>query len=64
MIESAAAANVGSIFGIEYPPLHGRTVQFMPEYEGGLTGFVARARELAAADGPLGSNGTTYKKHV
>ncbi len=52
VIESAAAANVGSIFGIGYPPLHGGTVQFMQGYAGGLTGFVARARELAAAYGP------------
>ena len=52
VIESAAAANIGSIFGIGFPPLHGGTVQFMQGYEGGLTGFVARARELAAAYGP------------
>ncbi|MEO8851805.1 MAG: hypothetical protein ABI360_08765, partial [Allobranchiibius sp.] len=35
-----------------YPPLHGGTVQFMQGYAGGLTGFVARARELAAKYGP------------
>ena len=52
VIESAAAANVGSIFGIGFPPLHGGTIQFMQGYTGGLTGFVARARELAAAYGP------------
>ena len=37
--------------GIGYPPLTGGTVQFMQGYDGrtgrGLTGFVARARELA-----------------
>ncbi|XAS74945.1 3-hydroxyacyl-CoA dehydrogenase NAD-binding domain-containing protein [Dermatophilaceae bacterium Sec6.4] len=52
VIESAAAANVGSIFGIGYPPLYGGTVQFMQGYAGGLGGFVTRARELAAAYGP------------
>ncbi|MCW2781264.1 MAG: 3-hydroxyacyl-CoA dehydrogenase [Marmoricola sp.] len=56
VIESAAFANIGSIMGIGYPALTGGTVQFMNGYEGkagrGLTGFVARARELAAAHGP------------
>ena len=47
VIESAAAANIGSIFGIGFPPLHGGTVQYMAAYDGGLTGFVARARELS-----------------
>ncbi len=55
VIDSAAAANIGSIMGIGFPPLHGGAVQFMQGYEGpsgtGLTGFVARARELAAAYG-------------
>ena len=51
VIESAAAANIGSIMGIGYPALTGGTVQFMQGYDGrtgrGLEGFVARARELA-----------------
>jgi 3-hydroxyacyl-CoA dehydrogenase/enoyl-CoA hydratase/3-hydroxybutyryl-CoA epimerase len=51
VIDSAAAANIGSIMGIGYPPLTGGTVQFMQGYDGptgkGLAGFVARARELA-----------------
>ena len=56
VIESAAAANIGSIMGIGFPPLDGGAVQYMNGYEGpagpaGLTGFVARARELAAAYG-------------
>ena len=55
VIESAAAANIGSIMGIGYPALTGGTVQFMQGYDGptgrGLPGFVARARELAAAYG-------------
>jgi 3-hydroxyacyl-CoA dehydrogenase/enoyl-CoA hydratase/3-hydroxybutyryl-CoA epimerase len=55
VIESSAAANIGSILGIGYPALTGGTVQFMQGYDGpsgqGLPGFVARARELAAAYG-------------
>ncbi|MGN6129690.1 MAG: 3-hydroxyacyl-CoA dehydrogenase family protein, partial [Nocardioidaceae bacterium] len=51
VIESAAAANIGSIMGIGYPPNTGGAVQFMQGYEGGLAGFVTRARELAAAYG-------------
>jgi len=55
VIESAAAANIGSIMGIGYPALTGGTVQLMQGYEGkagkGLPGFVARARELAAKYG-------------
>jgi 3-hydroxyacyl-CoA dehydrogenase / enoyl-CoA hydratase / 3-hydroxybutyryl-CoA epimerase len=58
VIESAAAANIGSIMGIGFPPLYGGAVQYMQGYEGpagsgltGLTGFVARARELAATYG-------------
>ena len=51
VIESAAAANIGSIMGIGYPPNTGGAVQFMQGYQGGLAGFVARARELAAAYG-------------
>ena len=34
MIESAAAANIGSIMGIGYPALTGGTVQFMQGYDG------------------------------
>ena len=37
--------------GIGCPPLYGGTVQYMVGYDGGLAGFVARARELAAAYG-------------
>jgi len=51
VIESAAAANIGSIMGIGYPALTGGTAQFMRGYDGhtgrGLKGFVARAEELA-----------------
>jgi 3-hydroxyacyl-CoA dehydrogenase/enoyl-CoA hydratase/3-hydroxybutyryl-CoA epimerase len=51
VIESAAEANIGAIMGIGFPPLTGGTVQLMQNYDGpagtGLTGFVARARQLA-----------------
>ncbi|GGB31368.1 3-hydroxyacyl-CoA dehydrogenase [Flexivirga endophytica] len=52
VLDSSAAANIGSIFGIGYPPLTGGTAQFMQGYDGGLPGFVARANELATAYGP------------
>jgi 3-hydroxyacyl-CoA dehydrogenase/enoyl-CoA hydratase/3-hydroxybutyryl-CoA epimerase len=51
VIESAAAANIGSIMGIGFPAITGGAVTFMTNYEGGLAGFVARAEELAAAYG-------------
>ncbi|MDP9821405.1 3-hydroxyacyl-CoA dehydrogenase NAD-binding domain-containing protein [Nocardioides massiliensis] len=52
VITSSAAANIGAIMGIGYPPPTGGTVQFMVGYEDtsgrrGLTGFVDRAQELA-----------------
>jgi 3-hydroxyacyl-CoA dehydrogenase/enoyl-CoA hydratase/3-hydroxybutyryl-CoA epimerase len=51
VIESSAAANIGSIMGIGYPALTGGTAQYMQGYDGrtglGLKGFVARAKELA-----------------
>ena len=51
VIESIADANIGSVFGIGFPAWTGGVVQFMNGYEGGLAGFVARARELAATYG-------------
>jgi 3-hydroxyacyl-CoA dehydrogenase/enoyl-CoA hydratase/3-hydroxybutyryl-CoA epimerase len=48
VIESVADANIGSIMGIGYPPWTGGVLQYINGYEGGLGGFVARARELAA----------------
>ena len=58
VIDSAAAANIGSIMGIGFPPLHGGAVQYVQGYEDpsgsgrrGVTGFVERARELAEAYG-------------
>ncbi|MDG9687251.1 3-hydroxyacyl-CoA dehydrogenase NAD-binding domain-containing protein [Streptomyces sp. DH18] len=48
---SVADANIGSIMGIGFPPWTGGVLQYINGYEGGLPGFVARARELAARYG-------------
>ena len=52
VIESAAAANIGSVMGIGFPPNTGGAAQFMTGYESptgeiGLNAFLARADELA-----------------
>ena len=52
VITSAAAANIGSIMGIGFPPNTGGAAQFMTGYESptgeiGLAAFLARADELA-----------------
>jgi 3-hydroxyacyl-CoA dehydrogenase/enoyl-CoA hydratase/3-hydroxybutyryl-CoA epimerase len=55
VITSAAAANIGSIMGIGFPPMTGGAAQFMTGYQDpddataeiGLAAFVARADELA-----------------
>jgi len=52
VIESVADANIGSIMGIGFPAWTGGVLQYINGYDGGLAGFVARARELAAAYGP------------
>ncbi|MDF0529454.1 3-hydroxyacyl-CoA dehydrogenase family protein, partial [Tsukamurella sp. 8F] len=49
-------ANIGSIFGIGFPPWTGGVLQYINGYEGadgtiGLKPFVARAKELAAKYG-------------
>ncbi|NUK04872.1 enoyl-CoA hydratase/isomerase family protein [Streptomyces lunaelactis] len=44
---SVADANIGSIMGIGFPAWTGGVLQYINGYEGGLPGFVARARELA-----------------
>jgi 3-hydroxyacyl-CoA dehydrogenase/enoyl-CoA hydratase/3-hydroxybutyryl-CoA epimerase len=51
VIESIADANIGSIFGIGFPPWTGGVLQYINGYDGGPTGFVARARELSAKYG-------------
>ncbi|WP_353809419.1 3-hydroxyacyl-CoA dehydrogenase NAD-binding domain-containing protein [Agromyces sp. SYSU T00194] len=52
VLTSVADANIGSIYGIGFPAWTGGVIQYINQYEGGLPGFVARARELAAAYGP------------
>ncbi|MDQ4104691.1 MAG: 3-hydroxyacyl-CoA dehydrogenase NAD-binding domain-containing protein, partial [Actinomycetota bacterium] len=46
VITSVPDANIGSIMGIGFPPWTGGVVQFMNGYDGGLIGFVARAKQL------------------
>ncbi|QGV77603.1 3-hydroxyacyl-CoA dehydrogenase NAD-binding domain-containing protein [Streptomyces ficellus] len=47
VLTSVADANIGSIMGIGFPAWTGGVLQYVNGYEGGLPGFVARARELA-----------------
>ncbi|MEU9780045.1 3-hydroxyacyl-CoA dehydrogenase NAD-binding domain-containing protein [Streptomyces phaeochromogenes] len=47
VLTSVADANIGSIFGIGFPGWTGGVLQYINGYEGGLPGFVARARELS-----------------
>ncbi|MFE7773589.1 3-hydroxyacyl-CoA dehydrogenase NAD-binding domain-containing protein [Streptomyces sp. NPDC057445] len=51
VLTSVADANIGSIMGIGFPAWTGGVFQYINGYEGGLPGFVARARELAATYG-------------
>jgi 3-hydroxyacyl-CoA dehydrogenase/enoyl-CoA hydratase/3-hydroxybutyryl-CoA epimerase len=59
VLTSAAAANIGSVMGIGFPPMTGGAAQFMTGYQDpndadapiGLAAFVARADELADAYG-------------
>ncbi|WP_184736127.1 3-hydroxyacyl-CoA dehydrogenase NAD-binding domain-containing protein [Streptomyces netropsis] len=51
VLTSVADANIGSLLGIGFPGWTGGVLQFINGYEGGLPGFVARARELQAAYG-------------
>ncbi|MBK1785782.1 3-hydroxyacyl-CoA dehydrogenase NAD-binding domain-containing protein [Prauserella cavernicola] len=47
VLTSVQDANIGSIFGIGFPPWTGGVIQYINQYPGGLKGFVARSRELA-----------------
>ncbi|MGH2843257.1 MAG: 3-hydroxyacyl-CoA dehydrogenase NAD-binding domain-containing protein, partial [Solirubrobacteraceae bacterium] len=51
VIPLVADANIGSIFGIGFPGWTGGVLQYINGYEGGVSGFVARARELAGSYG-------------
>ncbi|MFE4450722.1 3-hydroxyacyl-CoA dehydrogenase NAD-binding domain-containing protein [Streptomyces sp. NPDC056796] len=47
VLMTVADANIGSIMGIGFPAWTGGVLQYINGYEGGLPGFVARARQLA-----------------
>ncbi len=51
VLRSVPEANIGSIFGIGFPPWTGGVLQYINGYPGGPAGFVARARDLAAKYG-------------
>ncbi|MEU0399573.1 3-hydroxyacyl-CoA dehydrogenase NAD-binding domain-containing protein [Streptomyces sp. NPDC006197] len=51
VLTSVADANIGSIMGIGFPAWTGGILQYINGYEGGVAGFVARARELAQTYG-------------
>ncbi|MFB7391029.1 3-hydroxyacyl-CoA dehydrogenase NAD-binding domain-containing protein [Streptomyces sp. NPDC056191] len=51
VLTSVADANIGSIMGIGFPAWTGGILQYINGYEGGLPGFVTRARELAETYG-------------
>ncbi|MEV4147679.1 3-hydroxyacyl-CoA dehydrogenase NAD-binding domain-containing protein [Amycolatopsis sp. NPDC049691] len=51
VLRSVADANIGSILGIGFPAWTGGVIQYINQYDGGLPGFVARARELAGRYG-------------
>jgi len=46
VLTSVPDANIGSIFGIGFPPWTGGVLQYIEGYDGGPAGFVARADEL------------------
>ncbi|NNH70931.1 3-hydroxyacyl-CoA dehydrogenase [Nocardia uniformis] len=50
IVETTLTADVGSLMG-GMPPWTGGAVTYVNSYHGGVAGFVARARELAAAYG-------------
>ncbi|MBP5871258.1 MULTISPECIES: 3-hydroxyacyl-CoA dehydrogenase NAD-binding domain-containing protein [Streptomyces] len=52
VLTSVADANIGSLLGIGFPGWTGGVLQYINGYEGGLPGFVTRARELADRYGP------------
>ncbi|UPK74889.1 3-hydroxyacyl-CoA dehydrogenase NAD-binding domain-containing protein [Nocardioidaceae bacterium SCSIO 66511] len=51
VLRTVADANIGSIMGIGFPPNYGGALQYIDGYEGGLAGFVERAREFEKAYG-------------
>jgi len=53
VLHTVADANIGSIFGIGFPPWTGGAIQYVNGYAGGTAGFLARARELEERYGPV-----------
>ncbi|WP_372789467.1 3-hydroxyacyl-CoA dehydrogenase NAD-binding domain-containing protein [Paraconexibacter sp.] len=51
VLETVSDANIGSIMGIGFPAWTGGVLQYINGYDGGVAGFVARSRELAAQYG-------------
>ncbi|MBM7789925.1 3-hydroxyacyl-CoA dehydrogenase NAD-binding domain-containing protein [Tenggerimyces flavus] len=51
VLRSVPDANIGSIFGIGFPPWTGGAIQFVNGYPGGPAAFLARARELESRYG-------------
>lgn len=56
VLRTVPDANIGSVFGIGFPPLHGGALQYIDGYEAadgriGVEAFVERADELAAKYG-------------
>lgn len=51
VLRTVADANIGSIFGIGFPPCYGGALQYINGYEGGVAGFTERAKQLAAQYG-------------
>jgi 3-hydroxyacyl-CoA dehydrogenase/enoyl-CoA hydratase/3-hydroxybutyryl-CoA epimerase len=47
VVTSFPDANIGSLFGIGFPRWTGGVAQYIDQYPGGTTGFVARCKELA-----------------
>ncbi|MFE5474069.1 3-hydroxyacyl-CoA dehydrogenase NAD-binding domain-containing protein [Nocardia sp. NPDC056541] len=47
VLNSVADANIGSLLGIGFPAWTGGVIQYINQFDGGVPGFVARARELA-----------------
>ncbi|WP_072803222.1 3-hydroxyacyl-CoA dehydrogenase NAD-binding domain-containing protein [Rhodococcoides yunnanense] len=51
VVTSVAEANIGSLLGIGFPSWTGGAVRYIDQYDGGLQGFVDRARDLASKYG-------------
>ncbi|MFJ4552329.1 3-hydroxyacyl-CoA dehydrogenase NAD-binding domain-containing protein [Streptomyces sp. NPDC088817] len=51
VLTSVADANIGSVLGIGFPGWTGGVLQYINGYDGGVPGFVERARELAGRYG-------------